>query len=56
MTAKTTAERQRDYRARKAAQHLSEVRGLFAPRAHHKPIRDAAKKVAALLVKPETTE
>lgn len=30
MTAKTTAERQRDYRARKAAQQTPEVRGVFA--------------------------
>ena len=36
---KTTAERQRDYRARKAAQGLEEIRGLFANPADHPKIR-----------------
>lgn len=45
MTAKTTAERQRAYKARKAAEGLTEVRGIFAPLEKHAAIREAAAKV-----------
>ena len=53
MTAKTTAERQRDYRARKAAANLPEVRGIYAAREKHPAIRAAAKMIAK---RPEVAE
>lgn len=45
MTAKTTAERQRAYKARKAEAGLTEVRGIYAPAERHHAIREAAAKV-----------
>jgi len=48
MTAKTTAERQAAYRARKAAANLTEVRGIFALRQIHPAIKAAAKKAINL--------
>lgn len=47
MTAKTTADRQRDYRARKAAANLPEVRGIYAARQEHPAIRAIAKMIAS---------
>ncbi len=44
MIAKTTAERQRAYKANKAAEGLTEVRGIFAPPARHAEVREAAAK------------
>ena len=44
-TAKTPAQRMAAFRARKAAQQLSEVRGIFAPPALHPPIRAFAKRL-----------
>lgn len=44
--AKTPAERQREYRARKAAQELTEVRGAFAHPDDHQAVRDEAAKIA----------
>jgi hypothetical protein len=46
MTAKTTAERQAAYRARKAAARLPEVRGIYAAREKHPAIKAAAKMIA----------
>jgi hypothetical protein len=46
MTAKTTTERQRDYRARKEAANLPEVRGIYALREKHPAIKAAAKLIA----------
>lgn len=42
---KTTAERQRAYRARKAAEEKTEVRGIFAKAEHHEKIRKYAAKL-----------
>lgn len=39
MTAKTTAERQREFRARKKAEQSDEVRGIFAPKHLHDQIK-----------------
>ncbi len=47
MAAKTTAERQRAYRADLKRQWLTEVRGIYAKPEKHKAIRDAAKQMAA---------
>ena len=44
--AKTNAERQRAFRARKAAQTAAEVRGVFAHPDDHQAIREAAKRLA----------
>jgi len=44
--AKTNAERQRDYRARKASQNTTEVRGMFAHADDHAGLRAHATKVA----------
>jgi hypothetical protein len=48
MTAKTTAERQRDYRARKKAAGLPEVRGIHAPKEKHAAIKLAAKAITGV--------
>lgn len=56
MTAKTTAERQRAYRARKAAAQLIEVRGIFAPREKHSGIRLAVKKMTVVHLKKKRVE
>ena len=45
MTAKTTAELQRAFRARKKAQGLHPVGGIYAPRELHAAIRAAAREV-----------
>ena len=47
----TNAERQRAFRARKAAQTAAEVRGVFAHPDDHPTIREAAKKLADRLAK-----
>lgn len=47
MTTKTSTERQRAFRARKAAAQLEEVRGIYAPKAAHQAIKQAAKQIAA---------
>ena len=44
--AKTNAERQRDYRARKAAEKLTEVRGIMAHPDDHQAVKDEAAKIA----------
>jgi hypothetical protein len=46
MTAKTTAQRQAAYRARKAAANLPEVRGIYAVREKHPAIKSAAKMIS----------
>ena len=43
---KTTAERQREFRARKAAEQQTEVRGVFAHPDDHPAIKDHALKLA----------
>ena len=45
MNTKTTAERQAIYRASKAAQNLTEVRGIYALPSMHAAIRAAAAKI-----------
>jgi len=42
----TNAERQRAFRARKAAQTSTEVRGLFAHPDDHQAVKDHAAKLA----------
>lgn len=44
--AKTNAERQRDFRARKAQTDAAEVRGIFAHPDDHAAIKEAAAKIA----------
>ena len=44
--AKTNAERQRAFRARKAAQTAAEVRGVFANLDDHQAVKDYAAKLA----------
>ena len=44
--AKTTAERQAAFRARKAVQLLPEVRGIFAHPDDQAEVKDAAAKIA----------
>ena len=46
MTAKTNAERQREFRARQAEQKATEVRGIFAHPDDHQDIKAHAQKVA----------
>ncbi len=46
MTAKTTAERQREFRARQAGQQATEVRGIFAHPDDHQQVKDEAAKIA----------
>jgi len=43
--AKSTAERQREFRARKAQQSTPEVRGIFAHPDDHEPIKAHAAKL-----------
>ena len=43
--AKTNAERQRDFRARKAALQIIEVRGIFAHAEKHAAIKEFAAKL-----------
>ena len=45
MTAKTTAERQREFRARQAGQKATEVRGIFAHPDDHQAVKDEAAKI-----------
>ena len=45
-TAKTNAERQREYRQRKAEQQATEVRGIFAHPDDHAEVKEAAAKIA----------
>lgn len=42
---KTNAERQREYRARKAAEQQTEVRGIFAHPDDHPAIKEHADKL-----------
>jgi len=44
--AKTNAERQREFRARKAQTEATEVRGIFAHPDNHAELKDAAAKIA----------
>lgn len=46
MAAKTTAERQAAYRARKTAAEQTEVRGVFAHPDDHAAIKEHAEKLA----------
>lgn len=45
-TAKTTAQRQRTFRARKAEQQMTEVRGIFAHPDDHGAVKAAAVEIA----------
>lgn len=49
MKAKTTAQKQRDFRARKIAQGLTEVRGIFAPPEAHAAIKEAARELVGAI-------
>lgn len=55
-TAKTPAQRQAAYRARKAADSLSEVRGIFAPTGLHAAIKAAAGRVLKRAAKQQAKE
>ena len=44
--AKTNAERQREYRQRKADTDTTEVRGIFAHPDDHAEVKEAAAKIA----------
>lgn len=50
---KTNAERQRAFRARKAAQAAAEVRGVFAHPDDHLAVKDYAAKLAKKRAKAE---
>jgi hypothetical protein len=52
VTAKTTAERQRAFRASLKQQGLTEVRGIFAKPDQHQAVKDAVKKVLDSLATP----
>ena len=45
-TAKTNAERQREFRQRKADTEATEVRGIFAHPDDHAEVKEAAAKIA----------
>jgi len=45
MTAKTNAERQREFRQRKADTEATEVRGIFAHPDDHAEVKEAAAKI-----------
>ncbi len=49
----TNAERQRTFRARKAGQTTTEVRGLFAHPDDHQAVKDYAAKLAKKRAKAE---
>ena len=46
MTAQTNAQRQAAFRARKAQEATTEVRGIFAHQDDHAEIKEAAAKIA----------
>ena len=50
----TNAERQRAFRARKAGQATTEVRGLFAHPDDHQAVKDYAAKLSKKRAKTET--
>ena len=52
MTAKTTAERQRAFRADLKRQGLTEVRGIYAKPDAHQAVKEAARKVLDTAHKP----
>ena len=52
----TNAERQRDFRARKAAQTAAEVRGVFAHPDDHQAVKDYAAKLAKKRAKAEKAD
>lgn len=52
MSPKTNAERQAAFRARKAEQQATEVRGIFAHADDHAAIKEAAAKIGRRRKKP----
>ena len=52
----TNAERQRAFRARKAAQTAAEVRGVFAHPDDHQAVKDYAAKLAKKRAKAEKAD
>lgn len=52
MTAKTTAERQRDLRKARLSEGLTEVRGIYAARDDHATIKAYAAKINKRRAKP----
>lgn len=46
MNAQTTTERQKAFRARKAAAGLAEVRGVFLPPSLHAKLKELARQLA----------
>ena len=53
MTAKPTAERQSDHRARMALMGYSEVRGIYLPPPLHKMLRDRARRLLAAFLRTQ---
>lgn len=53
MTAKTTAERQREFRERWAEKNATEVRGIFAHADDHPAIKEVAVKLARKRLKQQ---
>lgn len=51
MTAKPTAERQADHRARMALMGYSEVRGIYLPKSLHKLLRERARRLLAAFLR-----
>jgi len=45
MTDKTNTERQAAFRARKRQEGAEEVRGIYAPKPLHRPIKEAARRI-----------
>lgn len=53
MTAKTDAQRKADERARKRAEGITEVRGIWAHHDLHKAIKQAVREIQAKLQRRE---
>ena len=53
VTAKSTAERQADHRARMALMGYSEVRGIYLPPPLHKMLRDRARRLLAAFLRTQ---
>jgi len=45
MTAKTSAEKQADMRARRKAQGLEELRGIYAPKSQHASLKAELRRI-----------
>jgi hypothetical protein len=47
MTAKTNAEKQAELRARRKAQGLEELRGIYAPKSQHAALKAELRRIMA---------